>query len=139
MKYLNERQKISWIMKLKYSAPKRFSKIQGFLRLVKKAPPYPSKLFHGQNGAQDDLNKAQHSNQFFHNVFSSQTKNTHQQFPKKIHNIIPCTRGQISCILQKLDISKSKYQDGIGNLILKHFSNSLSFSLHSIFKTCLNK
>ena len=41
-------------------------------------------------------------------------------------------------LLQKLDISKSKDLDGIGNLILKQLSISLSVSLHSIFITHLD-
>ena len=95
---------------------KRFSKKQGFLRSVRKAPPYPSEMLHGQNRATDHLNKAELFNQFFNNVFSWKAKKTHQQFPKNIHNIAPCERDQISPILQKLDISKSKGLDGIGNL-----------------------
>ena len=87
---------------------KKFCKIQGFLRSVKKAPPYPSDMSHGQKRATDDLNKAELFNQFFHNVFYSKTKNNNQKFRKSILNIIPCTRDQISFILHKLDISKSK-------------------------------
>ena len=56
-----------------------------------------------------------------------------------IPNINPCTRVQISPILKKIDISKSKVLDGIGNGILKQLSTRLSVSLHCILKTCLNK
>ena len=96
-------------------------------------------MFHGQNRATDDLNKAKLVHKFFHNVFSWKTKNIHQQFPTNFHIIIPCTRDQISHILEQLDISKSNGLDGIGNLILKQPSTLLNVSLHSVFKTCLNK
>ena len=114
---------------------KRFSKIQGFQRSVKKAKSLTVKTEQQSN----ELNKAELFNQFFHNVFNSKTKNTNQQFPKIIHNLMPYTRDQISFILKKLDFSKSKGLDGIANLILKQLSTSLSVSLHSIWKTCLNK
>ena len=64
---------------------------------------------------------------------------SNQQFPKNFHDIITGTRDQFSLILQILDNSKSTGLDKIRNLILKQLSNSLSVSLHSIFKTCLNK
>ena len=118
---------------------KKFRETQGFPKSVKKAPPYPSEMSNGQNRTTDDMNKTEICNQFFHNVFCSKIKNSNQPFPKNIHNKIPCTRNQVSLILQKSDISKSRGLDGIRILILKQLSNSLSFLLHSFFKTCLNK
>ena len=37
---------------------KKFNKTQGFLRTANTAPPYPNEMFHGQNRATDNLNKA---------------------------------------------------------------------------------
>ena len=57
---------------------KWFSKVQGFLRSVRKATTYPSEMSHAQNRARDDLNTAEPFNQIFHNLYSSKTKNTNQ-------------------------------------------------------------
>ena len=52
---------------------------------------------------------------------------------------IECSERQIENILLNLQVNKAKGPDGIGNLTLRNLAKTISKSLHTVFKTCLNK
>ena len=136
---------------------RQFSGIQKYLRKLKQAPPFPYEMYLAEERATSDLEKAELFNKFFQSVFNPKPSNddflvspvhdsvagdrlqtSELEIPITLSKI-ECSERQIENILLNLQVNKAKGPDGIGNLTLRNLAKTISKSLHTVFKTCLNK
>ena len=112
-----------------------FSKIQAYLRSIKKAPPYPHEMHWKNKVAENDEEKANLFNQYFQSVFKLKTNNTNVDFGPNTFNKITCCEKLVKKILNSKS-KKAKGQDRIGNETVKQPATTLAKSLTVIFQTC---
>lgn len=115
-----------------------FSKIQKYLKSIKKTSTIPQLVKLGDLEASDDFTKAELFNEYFASVFNQLDQVTIDLNRREL-NTLNCNELKISKILNALDTNKSTGPDKIGNLLLKKCCDTLSKSLSLVFQTCTNK
>ena len=115
-----------------------FSKIQKYLKCVRKTPSIPPTVNFDKTVASINVEKAEVFNQYFASVFSKSNMQPGYD-TNNILNTANYTEEQISDILFELIPDKSTGPDKIGNTLLKKCHKTLCKSLKLIFRTCLKK
>ena len=115
-----------------------FSKIQKYLKCIRKTPSIPPTVNFDKTVASINVEKAEVFNQYFASVFTKSNMQPGNE-PNNILNSANYTEEQISDILFELNPDKSTGPDKNGNTLLKKCHKTLCKSLKLIFRTCLNK
>ena len=114
-----------------------FSRIQKYLKSIRKSPEIPPVL---KNGSKESVSKTEQCNMFNDYFIIKQTLEMPSTTPP-LNRLkqIRVTPETVSKLLASLKEDKAMGYDKIGNLILKQCSHTLCKSLAMIFLTCLNK
>ena len=118
---------------------RRFSDPQKYLNKISNSRQYSQKMFHKEKPNRDDTQKATFFNEFFISVYQKEsnpnplTRNTNCQKKSDIGET------KIEFILKIFLTNKASGFDGIGNIILKNLSDTLSKMLYLLFRTFINQ
>ena len=102
-------------------------------------------MFYKEKSTRDDTQKATFFNEFFISVYQKESnpnplaRNTSCSPTEEICTQIHLEETKIEYILKNLLTNKASGFDGIGNIILKNLSETLSKSLYLLFRTFINK
>ena len=102
-----------------------FSKIQKYLKCIRKTPTIPSTVKDGNTESSNEREKCELFNDYFVSVFGTKEHHTGIVFPKSELNRFIVDQSQISEIMSQLNVNKSMGHDNIGNLILKSCHKTL--------------
>ena len=127
------------------TSSRRFSDLQKYLNKISSSRKYPQKMFYKEKSTRDDTQKATFFNEFFISVYQKESipnplaRNTNCSPTEEICTQIHIEETKIQYILKNLLTNKASGFDGIGNIILKNLSETLSKSLYLLFRTFINK
>ena len=127
------------------TSSRRFSDIQKYLNEISSSGQYPQKMFYKEKSTCDDTQKATFFNEFFIGVNQKESnpnplaRNTNCSPTEEICTQIHIEETKIDFILKNLLTNKASGFDGIGKIILKNFSETLSKLLYLLFRTFINK
>ena len=98
-------------------------------------------MFYKEKSTRDDTQKAIFFNEFFISVYQKESILTlsHCSPTEEICTQIRIEETKIEFILKNLLTNKASGFDGIGSIILKNLSETLSKSLYLLFRTFINK
>ena len=121
------------------------SDLQKYLNKISSSRQYPQKMFYKEKSTRDDTKKATFFNEFFISVYQKESnpnplaQNTNCSPSEEICTKIHIEETKIEFILKNLLTDKASGFDGIGNIILKNRSETLSKLLYLLFRTFINK
>ena len=127
------------------TSSRRFSDLQKYLDKISSSRQYPQKMFYKEKFTRDDTQKATFFNEFFISVYQKESnpnpleRNTNCSTTEEICTQTHIEETKIEFILKNLLTKKASGFDGIGNIILKNVSETLSKSLSLLFRTFINK
>ena len=103
---------------------REFSKVQVYLRSIKKAPPYPHEMHLQNKVAENDEGKANLFNQYFQIVFKLKTNDANVDFgPNTFSKITHCEK-QVTEKLISLKSKKAEGPDRIGKQLATKLAKS---------------
>ena len=127
------------------TSSRRFSDLQKYLNKINNSREYPRKMFYKEKSTRDDTRKATFFNEFFISVYPKESnpnplaRKTNCSPPGESCTQIHFEETKIEFIPKNLLTNKASDFDGIGNIILKILSETLSKSLYLLFRTFLNQ
>ena len=127
------------------TSSRRFSDLRKYLNKLSSSRQYPQKMFYKEKSTRDDTQKATFLNELFISVYQKESKpnplarNTNRSPTEESCTQTHIEETRIEFILKNLITNKASGFDGIGNIILKYLSETLSKLLYFLFRAFINK